>query len=239
MSCATVIVMPKAAAVTEKLLSGVSKEARTRGPSPEKTAQTRSGIVTAALAEFLEKGFADATMESVARRAGVAKGTPYRYFPTKEALFSGVVEQEIAGAFIDFDASKREPGESVEAFLRRSILAAMEDIERKGRAAIARLVVVEGVRFPALIEIYRTQMMDPLLKRLKLLLAEAHEAGELQSDLLVRHPHLFIAPIWMGIVNNQILDRANPLDIRALLKAQFDLAFQREPVTAGPAGSRE
>ena len=81
-------------------------------------------------------------MDTPLRRAGVAKGTPYRYFPTKEALFSGVVEQEIAGAFIDFDSSKREPGESVEAFLRRSILAAMEDIERKGRAAIARLVAV-------------------------------------------------------------------------------------------------
>ena len=169
--------MPRTTVVTEKLLSGVSKEARTRGPSPEKTAQTRSGIVTAALAEFLEKGFAEATMESVARRAGVAKGTPYRYFPTKEALFSGVVEQKIAGAFIDFDASKREPGESVEAFLRRSILAAMEDIERKGRAAIARLVVVEGVRFPALIEIYRTQMMDPLLKRLKLLAGRGARSG--------------------------------------------------------------
>ena len=79
--------------------AAVIKEVRTRGPSPEKTAQTRRAIVSAALAEFLENGFANATMESVARRAGVAKGTPYRYFPTKEALFSGVVQQEIAGAF--------------------------------------------------------------------------------------------------------------------------------------------
>ena len=204
------------------------KEVRTRGPSPEKTAQTRRAIVSAALAEFLEKGFADATMESVARRAGVAKGTPYRYFPTKEALFSGVVQQEIAGAFIGFDASKRETRESVEAFLRRSILAAMEDIERKGRAAIARLVIVEGVRFPALVEIYRREMANPMLDRINRLLAEAHQAGELRSDLLIRHPHLLLAPIWMGIVNNQLLDPSHPLDIRSLLEAQFDLIFQRD-----------
>ncbi len=220
--------MRKASVIKRKLLSGgVGKEARTRGPSPEKTAHTRSAIVAAALEEFLERGFADATMESVARRAGVAKGTPYRYFPTKEALFSGVVQQEIAGAFIDFDASRRELGESVEAYLRRTILAAMEDIERTGRAAIARLVVVEGVRFPALVEIYRGEMMDPVLDRIKRLLAEAREAGELRSDLLIRHPHLLVAPIWMGIVNNQLLDREHPLDIRALLEAQFDLAFGR------------
>lgn len=221
--------MRKASVIKKKLLSsGLGKEARTRGPSPEKTAHTRSAIVAAALEEFLERGFADATMESVARRAGVAKGTPYRYFSTKEALFSGVVQQEIAGAFIDFDASRREPGESVEAYLRRTILAAMEDIERKGRAAIARLVVVEGVRFPALVQIYREEMMDPIHDRIKRLLVEAREAGELRSDLLIRHPHLLVAPIWMGIVNNQLLDKAHPLDIRALLEAQFDLAFGRD-----------
>src|SRR5208337_2187047 len=149
-----------------------------------------------------EKGFADATMESVAHRAGVAKGTPYRYFPTKEALFSGVVQQEIAGAFAGFDASKRETDESVEAFLRRVMLAVIADIEKKGRAAIARLVIVEGVHFPALVEIYRREMADPMLDRIKRLLAEARQAGELRSDLLLHHPHLLLAPIWMGIVNN-------------------------------------
>jgi AcrR family transcriptional regulator len=203
------------------------KEVRTRGPSPEKTAQTRRAIVSAALAEFLEKGFADATMESVARRAGVAKGTPYRYFPTKEALFSGVVQQEIAGAFAGFDASKREADESVEAFLRRVMLAVIADIEKKGRAAIARLVIVEGVRFPALVEIYRREMADPMLDRTKQLLAEARQAAELRSDLLIDHPHLLLAPIWMGIVNNQLLDPSHPFDIRALLEAQLDLIFQK------------
>jgi AcrR family transcriptional regulator len=220
--------MPKAAANREKLLNaGLRKEVRTRGPSPEKTAQTRCAVVSAALVEFLEKGFADATMESVARRAGVAKGTPYRYFPTKEALFSGVVQQEIAGAFIGFDASQRETSESIEAFLRRSILAATKDIERKGRAAIARLVIVEGVRFPALVEIYRLEMIDPLLDRIRRLLAEARQAGELRNDLLVHHPHLVLAPILTGIINNQLLDTAHPLDIPSLLEMQLDLIFQR------------
>ncbi|MBS0267612.1 MAG: helix-turn-helix transcriptional regulator, partial [Proteobacteria bacterium] len=93
---------------------------RRRGTSPEKTAQTRQTIVDAALAEFLEKGFAEATIESVSKRAGVAKGLIYRYFEAKEALFSAVVQQEIVRAHIDVDESKRSPGESVEAFLRRT-----------------------------------------------------------------------------------------------------------------------
>lgn len=199
---------------------------RGRGPSVEKTAQTRRAIVSAALAEFLERGFARATMDAVARRAGVAKGTPYRYFPTKEALFEGVVRQEIAGAVVDINAANRAPGEKVGAFLRRTMSPAMQVVERQGRAALARLVLTEGVRFPVLVEIYRREMFDPLLNQLRNLVRSAREEGELKSDALVGNPELLIAPIWYGIVHNGLLDRSQPLDIGALFDANLDLLFE-------------
>lgn len=199
---------------------------RGRGPSVEKTAQTRRAIVSAALAEFLERGFARATMDAVARRAGVAKGTPYRYFPTKEALFEGVVRQEIAGAVVDINAANRAPGEKVGAFLRRTMSPAMQVVERQGRAALARLVLTEGVRFPVLVEIYRREMFDPLLNQLRNLVRSAREEGELKSDALVDNPELLIAPIWYGIVHNGLLDRSQPLDIGALFDANLDLLFE-------------
>lgn len=198
---------------------------RTRGPSVEKTAQTRRAIVSAALAEFLEKGFANATMEAVARRAQVAKGTPYRYFPTKEALFEGVVRQEIAAALADVRAANRAPGEKVGAFLRRTLLPAMRDVERKGRGAIARLVLTEGVRFPVLVEIYRREMFDPLLAQLRELTRAARAGGELKTDALVDHGELLIAPIWYGVIHNGLLARSQPLDIGELFAAHLDLIF--------------
>jgi AcrR family transcriptional regulator len=199
---------------------------RTRGPSPEKTAQTRRAIISAALAEFLEKGFANATMDAVARRADVAKGTPYRYFPTKEALFEGVVRQEIAGALVDVNAANRKPGEKVGAFLRRTMLPAMRVVERQGRGAIARLVLTEGVRFPALVEIYRREMFDPLLDELDKLVKSARKNGELKTDALIDHPQLLIAPIWYGIIHNGLLDRSQPIDIGDLFEAHLDLLFR-------------
>ena len=202
-----------------------AKRVRTRGLSVTKTAQTRRVIISAALAEFLEKGFAEATMDGVARRAGIAKGTTYRYFPTKELLFTGIVQQEIAGAHIEVDAAKREPGETVESFLRRTMLVALRDIEIKGRSAIARLVIVEGVRFPSLVAIYRSELIDPLLKQIKLLAVAAWRSGEISSDRLARHPHLLVAPIWAGILNNELLDAAHPMDIGELFEAQLDLIF--------------
>jgi AcrR family transcriptional regulator len=50
------------------------------------TEQRRSEILEAALHLFSSKGFHDTTMEEVANAAGVAKGTIYLYFQSKEHL---------------------------------------------------------------------------------------------------------------------------------------------------------
>ncbi|MFT4278871.1 MAG: TetR/AcrR family transcriptional regulator [Rhodopseudomonas sp.] len=223
--------MPKPKQTPAKTLTSnaaVRSRRVARGPSPDKTAQTKASIVRAALAEFLDKGFADATIAGVAQRAGVAKGTPYRYFATKEALFAGVVQQELVGALGDILEERRGRDESVQAFLRRTLLIALGEIERKGRAAMARLVIVEGVRFPALVEIYRREMFDPVLDQIKRLAPVARRRGELPDDRLIRHPHLLIAPVWMGILNNQLIDRDHPVDIAGLFEAQLELMFSGE-----------
>jgi AcrR family transcriptional regulator len=56
---------------------------------------TRERILEAALGVFSEKGFHVATMDEVAERAGVGKGTLYRYFANKEALFNELVRQRL------------------------------------------------------------------------------------------------------------------------------------------------
>ncbi len=53
--------------------------------------ERREAILAAALDEFSARGFADARLDDVAVRAGVAKGTIYLYFPDKESLFQELV----------------------------------------------------------------------------------------------------------------------------------------------------
>ncbi len=53
-------------------------------------------LLDAALALFVEKGFAAARSEEVAARAGVSKGTLYLYFPSKEELFKAVVRGNLS-----------------------------------------------------------------------------------------------------------------------------------------------
>jgi len=62
----------------------------------KKQKEGRSRILHAALEEFSERGFHASTIDSIAERAGIAKGTVYRYFNTKEGLFNALKEDTMS-----------------------------------------------------------------------------------------------------------------------------------------------
>ena len=62
----------------------------------EKLRQKRAEIILDVAEEvFAEKGYSDASMDEVAARAGVSKGTLYQHFPTKEDLIFALIEQSL------------------------------------------------------------------------------------------------------------------------------------------------
>lgn len=72
-----------------------------QGRSPgwsSRMAATRDTIVETAVRLFVERGFDDVTIASIATAAGVSERTVYRYFPAKEDL---VLERGEFGAFLD------------------------------------------------------------------------------------------------------------------------------------------
>jgi AcrR family transcriptional regulator len=56
---------------------------------------TRDLILSAAMEVFAEKGYHETTVDDIAKRAGIGKGSIYRYFPSKEALFNALIESRI------------------------------------------------------------------------------------------------------------------------------------------------
>lgn len=59
---------------------------------PQAKTSAKDRIFDAALEIFSHKGFHSATTDEIAERAGVGKGTLYRYFATKEKLFEELVK---------------------------------------------------------------------------------------------------------------------------------------------------
>ena len=69
----------------------VADVADAKEPRTARGRRTRDAILEAAAAEFGERGFHDAAITRITARAGVALGSFYTYFDTKDAVFTALV----------------------------------------------------------------------------------------------------------------------------------------------------
>ena len=115
----------------------------------ERRKEARPGeLLDAALALFVEKGFAATRVEEVAARAGVSKGTLFLYFPSKEELFKAVVRETIAGRFGEWnDELDAFQGDSAD-LLRYTMNAWWERIGMTQTSGITKLVMSEAGTWP-------------------------------------------------------------------------------------------
>jgi len=91
-------------------------------------AAARERIVSAALTQLAEGGYASASVVAVARRAGVATGSVYRHFPSKGDLFAEVFrrasqrEVDVLVSMTDLhEPVAQRLAAWVEAFVRRAL----------------------------------------------------------------------------------------------------------------------
>lgn len=92
---------------------------------------TRERLLRAALELFTSAGFLETTTAALAERAGVAEGTIYRHFPSKDALFNEAYRRSLrlsldALAAPEADRTTGAP-ERLAAFSRRLVQVAAED----------------------------------------------------------------------------------------------------------------
>jgi TetR/AcrR family transcriptional repressor of uid operon len=90
----------------------------------EARAARRDQIIAAAAECFARSGYHATTMADIAEAAGVSKGTPYLYFPSKEALFIALYEEWNCGLAARIDAAVGDLPEPVPPS-PRAVLAAV------------------------------------------------------------------------------------------------------------------
>jgi AcrR family transcriptional regulator len=103
--------------------------------------------VRAALGLFVERGFAATKLDDVARAAGVSKGTPYLYFPSKEALFKAVIGEAILAPLNAGEELVAGFEGTTEELLRR-IVAKFRAFDETPAGGVLKLVVAEAGNFP-------------------------------------------------------------------------------------------
>src|SRR3954447_21284997 len=97
----------------------------------QRKAEARERIFAAAMDQLADGGYASATMQAVAQRAGVATGSVYRHFPSKSELFAEVFRRASRREMDVFAEATADDGRSAseriaaatEAFARRALAA--------------------------------------------------------------------------------------------------------------------
>ncbi|MFF7871857.1 TetR/AcrR family transcriptional regulator [Streptomyces qaidamensis] len=105
----------------------------------------RRRILDVALAELLRDP--DASMDQIARAAGVVRRTVYGHFPNREALISTLVDEAVQALSAAHAAGREDVREPAEA-VARSVLAvwAIADRYRLLVALAQRTVTMQGIR---------------------------------------------------------------------------------------------
>ncbi|MFJ6842361.1 TetR/AcrR family transcriptional regulator [Streptomyces griseoluteus] len=113
--------------------------------NPSRADTNRRRILDVALAELLRDP--DASMDQIARAAGVVRRTVYGHFPSREALIGTLVDEAVR-VLTDADLCARDGGAGPAEALARSVLGVWEIADRY-RLLIAlaqRTVTVQGIR---------------------------------------------------------------------------------------------
>jgi AcrR family transcriptional regulator len=158
------------------LVEGAAAEGPDKVPRTERGRRTRRALLDAAAAEFADNGFHLASISAITRRAGVALGSFYTYFDSKDAIFRALVS---------------DMSEQVRDHVAPALRAAQGgvDRERAGLESFLRFVRTHK-------EIYRiideAEFVDPAsfrrhyastAERIGQRLRDAAAAGEVRADV--------------------------------------------------------
>ncbi len=114
-------------------------------------------ILDAALAEFARNGYSGASMQAIAKRAGVSKPTLYQYFGQKNALLAAVLDEGKSELLAPFENTGDKP---LVAVLWHFAWTYAGFVLRADMLSLARLIIGEAERLPDVARDY--QQYGPL-----------------------------------------------------------------------------
>lgn len=146
----------------------------------EEDSSKRRQILDGARKVFMDLGFDAASMNEIARSAGVSKGTLYVYFADKNRLFEAIIENEaLEQGKVVFNL---DPSRDPETTLREFGWAYMALLCRPGGGSWIRTVMAIAERMPEVGRRYYANVLEKLVNRLADYLRAHVASGDLAID---------------------------------------------------------
>lgn len=214
--------------VSNPMPSATDPAALSTGATRQRRKEARPGeLLDAALALFVEKGFAATRVDEVAARAGVSKGTLFLYYPSKEDLFKAVIHATLAGRFNEWNAEFDAFEGSSAELVRYCLHSWWERIGMTPASGITKLVMSEAGTFPDVAAYYQQHVITPGHDLLKRILQRGIDSGEFRPLNLELSVYSLIAPMIFLLTWKHSMAPCCPpsqqIDPKAFIDSQVDL----------------
>jgi len=182
-------------------------------------------LLDAALALFVEKGFAAARAEDIAARAGVSKATLYLYFRSKEDLLHALIAERFA-SYMAIGADVSTDARTSPDLLRDVLTAWRSALVECHAGGIFKLVLTEVRNFPGLSEYWFHEVIEPARRLVSRIVARGIDRGEfrpVEPDLVV---HALVSPILIMCLHRHAMGPSVPKDSLMNTPDDFNRHFE-------------
>lgn len=185
-------------------------------------------LTDAALALFVEKGYAGTRLDEIAARAGVSKGTLYLYFSSKEELFKAVVREGLLPVLAEGETLVANAAGPASELFRAIVMRWWEVVGDNPIGGISKLIFAEARNFPEIARFYAEEVIERGKRLLAAALQRGIDSGEFRPfnpDDLV---HIVFSPLMMRLIWKHSLDCCGvhtvPIDV--YLREYIDLTLR-------------
>jgi AcrR family transcriptional regulator len=153
-----------------------------------------SELTAAALALFVEKGFAATRLDEIAARAGVSKGTLYLYFDSKEALFEAAIRDGILPLVEAVEAQAERLAGDPERMLREILSHWWSGVVATDLGGIPKLMLAEAASFPAVARFFYENVVERGRRLIRAALERGVQSGQFRPLDMEIATSLFFVP---------------------------------------------
>lgn len=185
--------------------------------SKKKTSDRRAVILDAALKTFVKRGYPDTKVAEIAAGAGVAEGTLYNYFQSKEELLLALFDEK--WSMIISEISKKiqrldDPNKKLKAIFATVVMMFKKDRH------LAELFMVDIKQSSIFMNNYTINRIVEFLDLIEAILEEGKQKGIYRKDLNTRVAKMIIFGAAQGILLSWVLGESAAVKRKAF---QFSL----------------
>lgn len=191
---------------------------------PRADTHRRQEVARAALAVFLERGYAGTSMARVARAAGVTKAALYHHFDTKEEMFVSALAADASDSLDALDALAADRMADASARWRAALGHAHDAVHRGSMGRMLVVLAQTGGEVPEVARGFHDRVIARFRASLRALYADAAAAGTHRN----LHPRdidqIVFGPLLSNALTASLVESAQELrdaNLEGTTRAEF------------------